>query len=201
MRKWGTSSSQVTAEEMAALDYSTPPPSSPTANGAQTPSGSSALAVDVDSLVDKTAFGTRGKDGLYEVADWDAGRRGGPPGGLRGAALLSEEEIIAKGYLSGNKPGSSSVEATATKEDAKEETTGALSSLFSRLTTMTSSKTLTKEDLAPVLQEMEKHLMSKNVAKDIAEKLCESVGNALVGKKLGGFGSESVAGYCQAASS
>ena len=55
---------------------------------------------------------------------------------------------------------------------------------------MTSSKTLSKGDLTPVLQEMEKHLMSKNVAKDIAEKLCESVGNALVGKKLGGFGSE-----------
>jgi signal recognition particle receptor subunit alpha len=183
---------------MAALDYSTPPPSSPTANGAQTPSGSSAPAVDVDSLVDKTAFGTRGKDGLYEVADWDAGRRGGPPGGLRGAALLSEEEIIAKGYLSGNKQGSSRAEATAIKEDAKEETTGALSSLLSRLTTMTSSKTLTKEDLTPVLQEMEKHLMSKNVAKDIAEKLCESVGNTLVGRKLGGFGSESLAGTVRA---
>jgi signal recognition particle receptor subunit alpha len=41
------------------------------------------------------------------------------------------------------------------------------------------------------LAEMEKHLMGKNVAKDIAEKLCDSVGAALVGKKVGGFSSES----------
>lgn len=178
MRKWGTSS-QVTAEDMAALDYSTPPPSSP---GAETPGSMAGTpVVDVEGLVDKTALGTR-KDGLYEVADWDSGR-GGEKGltGAAGALSMSEEEIIANGYLNGGRSG----EVEAVKEE-----TGGLSSLFSKLATITSSKTLTKDDLTPVLQEMERHLMSKNVAKDIAEKLCESVGNALIGKKLGGFGSE-----------
>jgi signal recognition particle receptor subunit alpha len=60
--------------------------------------------------------------------------------------------------------------------------------LFSRLA---GQKTITKQDLQPVLAEMEKHLMAKNVAKDIAEKLCDAVGTALVGKKLGGLSSVS----------
>ncbi len=177
MRKWGNSS-QVTAEDMAALDYSSPPPSSP---GAETPgSMASTPAVDVEGLVDKSALGTR-KGGLYEVADWDSGR--GVDKRALGALAMSEEEIIAKGYLNKGERETEEIEEVG-------EETGGLSSLFSRLATITSSKTLTKEDLTPVLQEMERHLMSKNVAKDIAEKLCDSVGNALVGKKLGGFGSE-----------
>jgi hypothetical protein len=57
-------------------------------------------------------------------------------------------------------------------------------SLFARLT---GSKTLTEEDLTPVLEGMKQHLMKKNVAKEIAEKVCEGVGESLVGKKVGGF--------------
>lgn len=84
-------------------------------------------------------------------------------------ALPTEEEILAR------KPAESLEESSR------------WSSLFSRLA---GKKILTREDLLPVLQDMEKHLMSKNVAKDIAEKLCEAVGTALVGKKLGGLTSE-----------
>ncbi len=186
MRKWGTTTGPVTAEDMAALDYSTPPPSSPgETSAAGTPS------VDVESLVDKAAYGSK-TNGLYEVADWNAGRANGGGDG-EGALRMSEAEIIASGYLSktgGAKP-------AAGDEDAPiEEATTGLSALFSRLSTLTSTKTLTKEDLAPVLQEMEKHLMGKNVAKDIAEKLCDSVGSALVGKKLGGFTSGLYGGPC-----
>lgn len=54
--------------------------------------------------------------------------------------------------------------------------------LFARL----GKKTLSNEDLAPVLVDMEKHLMGKNVAKDISEKLCAAVGEALVGKNVRG---------------
>lgn len=61
--------------------------------------------------------------------------------------------------------------------------------MFSRLT---GKKTLSQDDLKPVLAEMERHLMDKNVAKDIAEKMCDSVGAALVGKKLGGLTSKSI---------
>lgn len=65
---------------------------------------------------------------------------------------------------------------------------GALSSMFARLT---GSKALTEQDLKPVLEEMKQHLMKKNVAMEIADKVCEGVGESLVGKKVGGFQSMS----------
>ncbi|SCV67587.1 BQ2448_5198 [Microbotryum intermedium] len=64
--------------------------------------------------------------------------------------------------------------------------TSTLSSFFSRLSLQ--SKALTASDLAPALVSMREHLMSKNVAKDIADKVCESVGKSLEGKKVSGFG-------------
>ncbi|KAM0787373.1 hypothetical protein ACM66B_003459 [Microbotryomycetes sp. NB124-2] len=65
------------------------------------------------------------------------------------------------------------------------QSTSALSSLFSRLSL--TSKALTKADLQPALESMRQHLMSKNVAKDIAEKVCDSVGKSLEGRKVSGF--------------
>jgi signal recognition particle receptor subunit alpha len=160
MRKWGDSS--VSAGDMAALDYSTPAPDSPA--GPATP-------IDVDALVSKDAMGKMGKDGQYEVADWDF--RSG-----RAADLPSEEEILARG-----------TSQLSIKDDdpAGTEPTSSWSGIFARLT---GSKVLSQQDLQPVLAEMEKHLMDKNVAKDISEKMCDAVGAALVGKKLGGLSSE-----------
>lgn len=126
------------------------------------------IKVDVDSLVSNEAMGTRNAGGAYEVADWDY-RRG------KADDLPSEEDILAR----------RTAKLTIDDDgDAAPEDTW--SSMFSRLT---GKKVLTREDLRPVLADMEKHLMSKNVAKDIAEKLCEAVGVALVGKKLGGLSS------------
>jgi signal recognition particle GTPase len=65
-----------------------------------------------------------------------------------------------------------------------EGTLGALGSFFARLT---GSKVLTESDLIPVLEAMKQHLMKKNVAMEIADKVCEGVGESLVGKKLGSF--------------
>jgi signal recognition particle GTPase len=48
-------------------------------------------------------------------------------------------------------------------------------------------KPLESTDLAPILQNFKDHLISKNVASEIADKLCESVGSSLVGKTLGTF--------------
>lgn len=164
MRKWGDS--QVSAGDMAALDYSTPAPETP--NGQGTP-------IDVEALVSRDAMGQRSKDGQYEVADWDF------RGGKRAAVedLPSEEEILARG---------TSKLTIDDKEDKEEVAGSSWSGIFSRLT---GSKVLSKQDLQPVLAEMEKHLMDKNVAKDISEKMCDAVGAALVGKKLGGLSSES----------
>lgn len=48
---------------------------------------------------------------------------------------------------------------------------------------------LTKADLVPVLQSMQLHLQSKNVANDVAELICEGVQQRLLGKRLSSFGS------------
>lgn len=61
--------------------------------------------------------------------------------------------------------------------------------MFSMFRNLVGSKTLTQEDLKPVLDKMKDHLIAKNVAADIAVKLCESVCAKLEGKVLGTFGS------------
>lgn len=48
---------------------------------------------------------------------------------------------------------------------------------------------LTEADLAPVVQAMQVHLQSKNVANDVAALICDGVQRRLVGKRLASFGS------------
>ncbi|EIW70063.1 hypothetical protein TREMEDRAFT_43682 [Tremella mesenterica DSM 1558] len=122
---------------------------------------SDAPAVKTDDLISTAAMGTRNKQGTYEVADWDLGR----------SELPTEEEILAR------------VTGELKITDKVEKKVG-WGDMLNRLT---GKKILTEEDLRPVLREMEKHLMGKNVAKDIAEKMCEGVGAALVGKRLAGL--------------
>lgn len=172
MRKWGndTGNGEVDLDAMQALDFSAPPPPPEEMR--------SGASVDVDGLVDKASLGQVGREGFYEVADWGAAGKG---------ELPSEEEILARGRRENGNQGDSS-NVLSSDVDGKEISTPAptsrLAGLFDRLT---GKKVLTAQDLDPVLREMEKHLMSKNVALDIAEKLCEGVGKALVGKKLGGM--------------
>ncbi|KAI0312464.1 P-loop containing nucleoside triphosphate hydrolase protein [Amylostereum chailletii] len=116
---------------------------------------------DVQALVDQTSLGTRSVNGLYEVKDWEFGKNGSAD------AAISEA-------LNSNNAGPSKPSGSL----------GALGSMFARLT---GSKVLTEEDLKPVLEGMKQHLMKKNVAKEISEKVCEGVGENLVGKKVGGF--------------
>jgi signal recognition particle receptor subunit alpha len=141
--------------DMASLDFSADP-----AGGA----GSSGGSHDLQSLVDQASLGTRTRDGMYEVKDWEFSK--------------DEDSAIASAL----KP--TDAKATA----ASSGSLGALGSLFSRLT---GSKVLTEQDLKPVLDGMKQHLMRKNVAMEIADKVCEGVGESLVGKKVGGFQSKS----------
>ncbi|KAJ9120892.1 hypothetical protein QFC22_002827 [Naganishia vaughanmartiniae] len=198
LRKWNDSTSTVSQADMDQLDFSGPDGHADALNGSGTET-ISANNVDLDALVSSSAMGKVGNDGLYEVADWDTGRK------EDGSGIASEEEILARGRKAypalfggattdGKQGLGASDSATATADDlselsiadTKSKSGSALSSLFSRFT---GTKILGKQDLEPVLAEMEKHLMSKNVAKDIAEKICEGVGAALVGKKVGGMAS------------
>ncbi|XP_076657686.1 signal recognition particle receptor alpha isoform X1 [Halictus rubicundus] len=63
------------------------------------------------------------------------------------------------------------------------------SSMFSMFKSLVGNKSLKYDDMAPVLEKLKDHLISKNVAADIAQKLCDSVGVKLEGKVLGTFDS------------
>ncbi|OCH87428.1 signal recognition particle binding protein [Obba rivulosa] len=122
-------------------------------------------SLDLSALVDKSSLGVRNEEGLYEVKDWEFSTASGK----------STEDVIAE--VLKNAPQSAKPTSTS-------GSLGALGSIFARLT---GSKVLSEEDLKPVLESMKQHLMKKNVAKEISEKVCEGVGESLVGKKVGGF--------------
>lgn len=130
--------------------------------------GNGATSLDVAALVDKASLGTRGKDGLYEVKDWEF-TKGDDSSDFVSRTLAAQQQQR---------------EALAAKSNGS---LGALGSIFARLT---GSKVLTESDLKPVLESMKQHLMKKNVAKEISEKICEGVGEGLIGKKVGGFQSK-----------
>ena len=123
---------------------------------------SHAGSLDLQALVDQGSLGTR-TNGLYEVKDWEFDKK------------ASDAQDAVSQVLNTNKSPSKSQPPSSL---------GALGSIFARLT---GAKTLTEEDLKPVLEGMKQHLMKKNVAKEIADKVCEGVGESLVGKKVGGF--------------
>jgi signal recognition particle receptor subunit alpha len=150
-RKWGDEA--PTEADMDSLNYSTEKPDLNNLNSTK----------DLHSLVDEASMGSRNKDGLYEVKDWE----------------FDVDNTVSEALKINE------VQPTATTSGSM----GALGSLFSRLT---GSKVLSETDLKPVLDAMKQHLMKKNVAKEIADKVCEGVGEGLIGKKVGGFQSKEI---------
>lgn len=62
-----------------------------------------------------------------------------------------------------------------------------ISGMFGMLKGLVGSKSLTREDMEPVLEKLRDHLIAKNVAADISSQLCESVAKKLEGKVMGTF--------------
>lgn len=149
-RKWGDEA--PTEADMESLDYSTE----------KSDMNDFSSSKDVQSLVDKASMGSRNKEGMYEVKDWE----------------FEINNTVAEALKTTEIKSASASTAAATGS------LGTFGSLFSRLT---GSKILTDQDLKPVLDAMKQHLMKKNVAMEIADKVCEGVGENLVGKKVGGF--------------
>lgn len=58
---------------------------------------------------------------------------------------------------------------------------------FCALCSVAGKAALEKEDLEPALKALKERLMTKNVAEEIAEKLCESVATSIVGRKQASF--------------
>ncbi|KIL69601.1 hypothetical protein M378DRAFT_68425 [Amanita muscaria Koide BX008] len=146
-RKW--EEQPLSESDMASFDFSMDKPDT---------GGKALESRDIEALVNQSSFGTRTRDGLYEVKDLEFDKKATDQ--MIAQALASSQTAPASGSL------------------------GTLGSLFARLT---GSKTLTEKDLKPVLEGMKQHLMKKNVAREIAEKVCEGVGEGLVGKKVGSF--------------
>ncbi|KAG8933751.1 hypothetical protein FRC01_007218 [Tulasnella sp. 417] len=163
MRKWGETN--PTADDMAQLDFSEDKPED---------SGKSVDSAFLKTLVDEHSRGARTKDGLYEIKDLDLNL---------GAADTSAADSAIDDVFNRTAAGKAALAEPSTSTAAS--TLSAFTGLFARIT---GSKPLSKEDLAPILAGMKEHLMKKNVAVDIADKICEGVGDNLVGKRVGGFG-------------
>ncbi|XP_061575009.1 signal recognition particle receptor subunit alpha [Cololabis saira] len=64
---------------------------------------------------------------------------------------------------------------------------GGFGGMFGMLKGLVGSKSLSQEDMEPVLEKMKDHLIAKNVAAEIASQLCDSVAKKLEGKVMGTF--------------
>ncbi|KAJ3152807.1 hypothetical protein HDU89_001010 [Geranomyces variabilis] len=61
--------------------------------------------------------------------------------------------------------------------------------IFSFFQNLTAAKTLTREDLDPMMTKLREDMINKNVASDVADHLCASVIESLTGTKIGKFSS------------
>ncbi|KAL0973311.1 hypothetical protein UPYG_G00201790 [Umbra pygmaea] len=64
---------------------------------------------------------------------------------------------------------------------------GGFGGMFGMLKGLVGSKSLSQEDMEPVLDKMRDHLIAKNVAAEISSQLCDSVAKKLEGKVMGTF--------------
>lgn len=71
--------------------------------------------------------------------------------------------------------------------DVPTEAENKKSGLFSLFQSLVSGKSLDANDIAPVLEKLRDNLIGKNVAAEIATKLCASVETKLIGKHVGSF--------------
>ncbi|KAL5705959.1 hypothetical protein ACHQM5_024181 [Ranunculus cassubicifolius] len=95
-----------------------------------------------------------------------------------GESMMDKEEV----YSSDNESEDEEDAGMGNKATTKKK--GWFSSMFQSIA---GKSNLEKSDLEPALKALKDRLMTKNVAEEIAEKLCESVAASLEGKKLGSF--------------
>jgi len=137
-----------------------------------------------------------GKRSASQLNDLDFS--GGSPKASDGQAAGSQQEMSDPvdekarelvGTMGGDLQGLVEDDDVDVEDEAPETSTSSSSSssFFSALRGLVGSKSLTEEDIAPALQKMKETMISKNVASEIAEKLCDSVAQKLQGKVVGTF--------------
>uniref|UniRef100_A0AAF5D3D4 Col_cuticle_N domain-containing protein n=1 Tax=Strongyloides stercoralis TaxID=6248 RepID=A0AAF5D3D4_STRER len=133
--------------------------------------------VDVPEVLDYSADGGKKmelKDGEFENEE---------------VKKFVENHRSMVGNYKGDLPGLDE-ESDEDEDDNDEDTINDLnkkSGWFSSLSKLISNKQLTNDDIEPILKEMKETLISKNVASEPAEKICQSVGGKLTGKVIGTF--------------
>lgn len=111
------------------------------------------------------------------------------PADERGDEVI-DQEAVNQGESMMDKDEAVSSDDEEQEEDGEENAgtgqkkKGWFSSMFQSIA---GNSVLEKSDLQPALKALKDRLMTKNVAEEIAEKLCESVAASLEGKKLGSF--------------
>lgn len=106
--------------------------------------------------------------------------------------LEDEQKQDTSSYEVDDIVGSANLEESDEESDdidygTAEETGKSSSSFWGMFSNITGSKTLTEADIVPALEQLKSQLQEKNVATDIAAKLCESVQRSLVGTTTGAF--------------
>ncbi|WJX91246.1 hypothetical protein P8452_73055 [Trifolium repens] len=100
----------------------------------------------------------------------------------QGESMMDKDEILSSDSEDEEEEDDEDDSGKNSKPDAKKK--GWFSSMFQSIA---GKANLEKSDLEPALKALKDRLMTKNVAEEIAEKLCESVAASLEGKKLASF--------------
>ncbi|VDP89186.1 unnamed protein product, partial [Echinostoma caproni] len=163
LRKWDNA---ATGEEAAALDFSSPPNNATNAVGAGDQKGYTISTAEATSL--SRLRGTM-KDELEEVQ-------------------VSDEEFIPEDEIDASKVANTN-QVDAVEQKAKAGSSGGLVSNLLRGLRLPggTSRVLTLEDISPSLEQLRDRLVAKNVAMEIAQRVCDSVADRLIGTPLGAF--------------
>lgn len=118
-----------------------------------------------------------------------------PPQDADTANLGIGEKVRIDEFDSSSEEESEPVEENEEDEEIQDEQkpqpkkAGGLLQFFTKIY----NKEVTQADLDPIMEQFTNHLVSKNVAREIAEKLCASVTQNLIGKQLNTFSRVSTA--------
>lgn len=110
---------------------------------------------------------------------------GSMKGGIQDLEVESENEEYSSS--SDDEDSSNDYNANSTNKSTSAASTKKGGGVFSLFKGLVGSKNLSRDDMQPALEKLRDHLIGKNVASDIANKLCDSVAVKLEGKILGTF--------------
>ncbi|KAF7639939.1 SRP54 domain-containing protein [Meloidogyne graminicola] len=123
----------------------------------------------------------------YSAVDDTKGGENNTNGNVETSKIYDENKKFI-GKLQGDLPGLDEINAFEKDVGAPKNTKLASSQgWFSAFKSLVGNKQLTAEDIKPALEKMNEILITKNVATEPAQKICESVGVKLEGKVVGTF--------------